>query len=56
MKGLVAIAALVVVMMGSVLVATTPVASTPRMTAAEATELQSAPIPVYIHFDADDWR
>jgi hypothetical protein len=54
MKGLVAIAALVVVMMGSALVATTPVAS--RMTVAEATERKNAPIPVYIHFDADDWR
>jgi hypothetical protein len=55
-KALVGIAALVIAMIGSGVVATTPTATTPRLQAVEAIDGQSDQTPVYIHFDADDWR
>ena len=53
MKALVGGAALIVVMIGTGLVARTPSATTPRMGAAQ---LQSDQFPAYVHIDADDWR
>jgi hypothetical protein len=55
MKTLVAIAALIVLMIGSGLVAKAPGASTPRMAVVESMDGQSDQMPVYIHF-TDDWR
>jgi hypothetical protein len=55
-KALLGIAALVVVLTGSGVVATTPAATTPRFQAVEAIDSQFDQTPVYIHFDTDDWR
>jgi hypothetical protein len=55
-KALVGIAALVVVMIGSGVVATPPSATTPGFQGVEAIDSQSDQTPVYIRFDADDWR
>jgi hypothetical protein len=55
-KALGEIVALVVVIIGSGVVATAPIATMPEFRAAEAIDSQFDQTPVYIHFDADDWR
>jgi len=56
MQTLFAIVALLVVIIGSGLVTKIPGTAAPKMAAVEATELQPDQMPVYIHFDTDDWR
>jgi hypothetical protein len=55
-KALVGTAALIVVMLGTGVVATTPTATLPRLQLAEAMDSQLDQTPVYIYVDADDWR
>ena len=56
MKVVAGLAALVVILMGSALVAKTPGAATPRGETAEMMEGPSDQMPPYIHFHPDDWR